>query len=206
MDFECRDYSDELDAAWTFAVQAGRLTARVLNHSPTPFSPLKTDWFVGDSGMVLRFERESGTLRPVYVQAGSVTNLLFERRQFLGGNATLFPYWRCPIIRFLRQWGQYNQAPFPRRVSLPPTREPQPPGSIRKGLRPFGISCHRSHILGFVQCSGLSHLTGAGAAVMAVWLGLRSRGICPNGHRRMSRADRRFPSSIAPTPSEEFSL
>jgi len=79
-DFEGRFYSDELDATWTLAIRDGQLTTRVLNDPPMVFSPLKTDWFLGDNGMVLRFERESGTVKRVFVQAGRVTNLMFERR------------------------------------------------------------------------------------------------------------------------------
>jgi len=79
-DFEGRFYSDELDATWIFAARDGRLTAQVLNDPPMTFSPLKTDWFLGDNGMVLRFERELGTVKRVFIQAGRVTNLMFERR------------------------------------------------------------------------------------------------------------------------------
>jgi CubicO group peptidase (beta-lactamase class C family) len=80
VDFEGRFYSGELDATWTLAIRDGRLTAQVLNDRPVAFSPVKTDWFLGDNGMVLRFERESGAVKRVFIQAGRVTNLMFERR------------------------------------------------------------------------------------------------------------------------------
>jgi CubicO group peptidase (beta-lactamase class C family) len=79
-DFEGRFYAEELDATWTLAVRDGRLTARVLNDPPMAFSPLKTDWFLADNGTVIRFEKETGVVRRMFVQAGRVTNLMFERR------------------------------------------------------------------------------------------------------------------------------
>ncbi len=80
-DFEGRYYSEELDATWTLATRDGRLTARVLNDPPMTFSLLKTDWFLANNGIVVRFEREAGMVRRMFVQAGRVTNLMFARRQ-----------------------------------------------------------------------------------------------------------------------------
>ena len=48
-DFAGRFYSDELDATWTFSVDAGRLTSRVLNNPPTAFTPIKADWFLAEN-------------------------------------------------------------------------------------------------------------------------------------------------------------
>jgi CubicO group peptidase (beta-lactamase class C family) len=79
-EFAGRFYSEELDATWTFAADGGRLTSRVLNNPPIAFTPVKADWFLADNGMVVRFERESGKVRRAFVQAGRVTNLMFERR------------------------------------------------------------------------------------------------------------------------------
>jgi len=73
-------YSDELDAVWTLAVRNGRLTARVLNDPPSALTAAKTDVFVSDEGLVLRFERNAGAVTRAAVQAGRVTNLVFTRR------------------------------------------------------------------------------------------------------------------------------
>ncbi len=81
-DFTGRFYSDELDAAWTLIVRDGRLTSRVLNDPLIAFVPVKTDVFLADNGMVVRFERQSGAVRHFFVQAGRVTNLMFERKEF----------------------------------------------------------------------------------------------------------------------------
>ena len=80
-DFAGRFYSEELDATWIFAVQAGRLTAGLPNDEPTAFTRIKADWFLADNGIVVRFEREAGKVTRAFVQAGRVTNLMFERRQ-----------------------------------------------------------------------------------------------------------------------------
>ncbi len=79
-DFAGRYYSEELDATWTFAAESGRLTSRVLNDPPLGYVHIKADWFLADNGIVVRFERESGKIRRASVQAGRVTNLVFERR------------------------------------------------------------------------------------------------------------------------------
>jgi len=79
-DFEGRFYSDELDASWTLTVRDGRLTVQILHDPPVAFTPIKKDGFLGDNGIVLRFERESGSVKRLIVQAGRVTNLMFERR------------------------------------------------------------------------------------------------------------------------------
>jgi len=78
-DFEGRFYSEELDATWTFAVAGGRLSFRVLNDPPIALRPIKADCFIADTGVVVRFERESGAVRRAIVQAGRVTNLAFMR-------------------------------------------------------------------------------------------------------------------------------
>jgi len=79
-EFAGRFYSEELDATWILDASGGRLTFRVLNNPPIAFQPIKTDWFLADNGIVLRFERESGKVRRAFVRAGRVTNLMFERR------------------------------------------------------------------------------------------------------------------------------
>jgi CubicO group peptidase (beta-lactamase class C family) len=79
-DFTGAFYSDELDATWTFAAGEGRLTSRVLNDPPVAYALVKPDVFLADNGVVLRFERVSGAVRRFFVQAGRVTNLMFERR------------------------------------------------------------------------------------------------------------------------------
>jgi len=79
-EFAGRFYSEELDATWILDAGGGRLTFRVLNNPPIAFQPIKTDWFLADNGIVLRFERESGKVRRAFVRAGRVTNLMFERR------------------------------------------------------------------------------------------------------------------------------
>ena len=73
-------YSDELDATWTLAVRDGRLTAQVLNDPPSGLTVVKPDVFLSDEGLVLRFERQAGTVARASVQAGRVTNLVFMRR------------------------------------------------------------------------------------------------------------------------------
>jgi hypothetical protein len=79
-DFAGRFYSDELDTTWTFATDSRLLTYRVMNDEPISLMPIKADWFLAERGLVVRFERESGKVRRAYIQAGRVTNLLFERR------------------------------------------------------------------------------------------------------------------------------
>jgi CubicO group peptidase (beta-lactamase class C family) len=79
-DFTGQFYSDELDTTWAFAAGEDRLTSRVLSDPLVAYSRIKPDVFLADNGIVLRFERESGIVRRVYVQAGRVTNLMFERR------------------------------------------------------------------------------------------------------------------------------
>jgi hypothetical protein len=81
-DFTGRFYSDELDATWAFTIRDGRLASQVLNDPPIAFVPVKTDVFLADNGMVVRFERQSGTVRRFYVQAGRVTSLMFEHMEY----------------------------------------------------------------------------------------------------------------------------
>jgi hypothetical protein len=79
-DFTGSFHSEELDASWTFAVEGGQLTSRVLNDAPIAYTQIKPDWFLADNGIVVRFERESGKMKRAFVQAGRVTNLMFGRR------------------------------------------------------------------------------------------------------------------------------
>ncbi len=52
----------------------------MLNGRPVAYTPIEADRFLGANGVVVRFERDSGKVRRAFVQAGRVTNLMFERR------------------------------------------------------------------------------------------------------------------------------
>lgn len=79
-DFAGTFYSDELEATWALAVRDRGLTAQVLSDPPMALTIVKPDVFVGEGGLVVRFEREAGVVRRASVQAGRVTNLVFTRR------------------------------------------------------------------------------------------------------------------------------
>jgi len=63
-----------------FAADGERLTSQVLNDPPLTYIGIKPDWFLAGNGILVRFEREQGKIRRVFIQAGRVTNLMFEHR------------------------------------------------------------------------------------------------------------------------------
>jgi CubicO group peptidase (beta-lactamase class C family) len=79
-DFAGSYTSDELETTWVLTARDGRLTVQVRHDPPEGLTLVKPDVFVADNGVVLRFEREAGSVQRVLVQAGRVTRLEFVRR------------------------------------------------------------------------------------------------------------------------------